>query len=181
MLKPQDVVILLKLVTQRNRQWKYSQLAGELHISPSEIYAGVRRLVKSSLLTMLKTKQGLQVSYNYVPDIKNICDFYTHGLRFVFPLSFTEPTCGLPTSFAVEHLFNGLDCGNGIIPVWELENGSTKGIGIKPLYPTVPLAAIDDFNLYELLALTDAVRSDDAVLRDFALQKFILLTGGASG
>ena len=41
-LKPQDVVILLKLVALGQEPWTYQRLAVELSISQSEAHPGVR-------------------------------------------------------------------------------------------------------------------------------------------
>ncbi len=42
--------------------------------------------------------------------------------------------------------------------VWPDEAGEVRGEAIEPLYPSVPQAARRDARLYELLALTDAIR-----------------------
>lgn len=43
--------------------------------------------------------------------------------------------------------------------VWPDPEGDVRGVGIVPLYPSVPFAARKDSALYELLALFDAIRS----------------------
>lgn len=48
-LKPQDIVILLKLVTLGNRTWSYSTLAHELAMSPSEVHSGIKRAAAARL------------------------------------------------------------------------------------------------------------------------------------
>jgi len=42
--------------------------------------------------------------------------------------------------------------------VWPDPHGTSRGEGIKPLYRTVPAAAVSDERLYKLLALVDALR-----------------------
>ena len=42
-LKPQDVLVLLKLVAQGDMDWVYSRLAMELSMSSSEIHAAMKR------------------------------------------------------------------------------------------------------------------------------------------
>lgn len=44
------------------------------------------------------------------------------------------------------------------VPVWPFEQGSRRGYGFSPLYKKVPQAALKDHELYELLALVDALR-----------------------
>ena len=40
---PQDIVILLELVTLGNRQWSYNTLAYDLAMSPSEVHSDIKR------------------------------------------------------------------------------------------------------------------------------------------
>lgn len=178
MLKPQDVMIALKTVAMNQRHWKYSEAALELHMSPSEVHAGVRRLKKCSLLTELRMDTGSGVVKMHLPDTANLKEFLRYGIRYVFPAVFGEPAAGVPTSYGVAHLFEGYGGGESYIPVWELEGGDYKGVSLKPLYPSAAKAGISDFALYELLALTDAVRSGSEKLREFAWQKLNLLLGG---
>lgn len=42
--------------------------------------------------------------------------------------------------------------------MWPSNQGDIRGQAIQPLYRTVPAAAKSDGQLYELLALTDAIR-----------------------
>jgi len=177
MLKPQDIMIALKIIAMGQREWKYSEAALELHMSPSEVHAGVKRLKKCCLVTEMVMKMGGSEQKLHLPDMENIKEFLRHGVRFAFPAVFTEPVSGLPTSYGVVHLFDGYDGERRYIPVWEYEVGDYKGVGLKPLYKSVPYACVDDFRLYEFMALTDAMRTDDAVLRDFAWQKMNLLLG----
>lgn len=176
-LKPQDILIVLKIISMRQREWKYSSAAYELHMSPSEVHAGVKRLRRCSLLTELRMGAGGAEQKIFLPDMEGIREFMRFGIRHVFPGVFGEPALGLPTSFGVEHLFEGFDAEDRYIPVWEYPGGDYRGISMKPLYGAVPKACIDDFFLYELLALTDAVRSDDRRLREFAWDKLNLMLG----
>jgi hypothetical protein len=47
-LKPQDVVVLLKLASREDATWSYPKLAVELGMSPSEVHASVRRATQSA-------------------------------------------------------------------------------------------------------------------------------------
>jgi hypothetical protein len=55
--------------------------------------------------------------------------------------------------------------------VWPWAKGNVRGHGIVPLYSSVPAAAGEDVNLYELLALVDALRIGRARERDLAINK----------
>ena len=50
MLKPQDIVVLLKLLTVGNKRPTYAQLAVDLYMSPSEVHASIRRARAARLI-----------------------------------------------------------------------------------------------------------------------------------
>lgn len=177
MLKPQDVMIALKIVAMHQREWKYSEAALELGMSPSEVHSGVRRLKRCSLITELRMSAGAGVQKMHLPDMANLKEFLRHGIRYVFPAVLGEPAFGLPTSYGVVHLYEGFASAHSFIPVWEHEGGDYSGVSLKPLYSSAAKACINDFRLYELLSLTDALRSDDQPLREFAWHKINLLLG----
>lgn len=49
-LKPQDILVVLKLIAMGDRSWSYVQLANELSMSASEINAGVKRCLSANLM-----------------------------------------------------------------------------------------------------------------------------------
>ena len=51
--KPQDIVVLLKLLQERWVHASYAALAAELGMSPSETHAAVRRATAAGLLNPL--------------------------------------------------------------------------------------------------------------------------------
>ncbi len=48
-LKAQDIIVLLKLVTQRDEPWTYNGLAAELDLSSSQVHAAVRNAIDAGL------------------------------------------------------------------------------------------------------------------------------------
>ena len=60
-LKPQDVVVLLKLVALADQPWTFQRLAVELSISQSEVHAAVRRAVAAGLMTEASSSTGRPV------------------------------------------------------------------------------------------------------------------------
>jgi len=46
-----------------------------------------------------------------------------------------------------------------------------RGVGVEPLHPSVPFAAMQDAKLYEMLALFDAMRVGKAHERGMALER----------
>ena len=59
--------------------------------------------------------------------------------------------------------------------VWPHPNGSVRGIGVEPLHPSVPFAAMQDEKLYEMLALFDALRVGKARERNMAMERLLAL------
>ena len=75
-LKPQDILVLLKLVALGQRPWSYSGLAVSLGMSPSQLHSAVRR----ALAAQLAVKKGDMIT----PHIRNLEEFVVHGLRYAF-------------------------------------------------------------------------------------------------
>ena len=87
-----------------------------------------------------------------------------HGLKYAFYPERGERTRGVPTAHAAQPLKRLL----APPPVWPDPNGTTRGYAFEPLYRTVPSIAKRDKNLYELLALIDAIRDGRARERQMA-------------
>ena len=157
-LKPQDIVILLKLVAQGSPSC-FSNLASQLAMSASEVHAGMRRSTESGLLDPVSN----------MPIRAALQEFLLHGLRFVYPPKRGPITRGIPTGYAAPPLSEHFSqSANEPPPVWPDPEGSTKGYALFPLYPSVPKAVRQDKLLYELLALVDAVREGRARERALA-------------
>ena len=54
------------------------------------------------------------------------------------------------------------------VPVWPFEQGSRRGYAFSPLYKKVLQAALKDHEVYELLALVDALRDGGTRERELA-------------
>lgn len=163
-LKPQDVVLLLKLVALGDAAWTYQRLASELALSPSEAHAGVRRAVAAKLMTDAKSTTGRPIR-------EALKEFLLHGVKYAFPPERGELTRGLPTGYAAPPLNKEIAQGNDPPPVWPHAQGGVRGYALKPLYKSVPLAAERDPALYELLALVDALRDGRARERALAARE----------
>ncbi len=77
-LKPQDVVVLLKLVAIGPEPWNFQRLAVELSISQSEVHAAVRRAVAARLMSDTSTTTGKPVR-------SALLEFLLHGVKYAFP------------------------------------------------------------------------------------------------
>jgi hypothetical protein len=163
-LKPQDVVILLKLVALGAQPWTYQRLAAELRISQSEAHAGVRRAIAARLMSDSNTATGR-------PIIPALEEFLLHGVRYAYPPERGELTRGMPTGYAAPPLNKVIVQPDEPPPVWPYAEGKVRGYKFAPLYLTVPIAAARDPKLYELLALVDAIRDGRARERNLAAKE----------
>ena len=160
-LKPQDVLIVLKLVVLGKHGWSYKTLAGELFMSSSEVHSGIKRAAAAHLID----------HYQKVPIKKSLEEFLIHGVKYAFPPDRGDPTRGMPTGYAAPPLVNHFQIGSEPPPVWPDPEGNVKGYEFSPLYKSVPKAATVDLKLYELLALLDAIRDGRARERNLAVSK----------
>lgn len=159
-LKPQDIVILLKLVTLGNRPWSYSALALELGMSPSEVHSGVKRTAAARLFDPQRN----------VPVLRALQEFLVHGVKYAYPPDRGQLTRGMPTSYAAPPLNTLIVQSEEPPPVWPDPDGSVRGYEFTPLYRSVPKAAARDLGFYELLALVDAIRDGRARERELAVR-----------
>lgn len=150
-LRPQDVVVLLRLSLGADGVPTYAALAEELKLTASEIHAGVDRAVAAHLAR--KDESGKPAVL-----LDPLRLFVQHGVRHSFPAMHGPLGRGMPTAHAAAPLNKLIVQGTEPAPVWPHKDGTVRGMAFYPLYPTVPEAAQKNPALYELLALVDAVR-----------------------
>jgi hypothetical protein len=80
-------------------------------------------------------------------------------------------TRGVPTSYAAKPLKKSIVPGDEPPPVWPFAEGPVRGYAFSPLHKNVPKAALADPQLYELLALVDALRDGKARERELAARE----------
>ena len=164
-LKPQDVMVVLKLCSYERKRPPMSMVAADLNMSPSEIHAAIKRLQQARLL------HGSDMQEK--PNVSALEEFLVHGVKYAFPAEHGQVTRGVPTSFAAPPLKDEIALGDELPPVWPWAEGETRGIALEPLYRTAPAAALRDPILYELLALVDAIRDGRARERKIAEKQLI--------
>lgn len=152
-MKPQDLLVVLKLWVGRESRWTYPALAASLGMSQSEVHAAVRRAALSRLLPAPEIGR---------PIAANLKEFLLKGLKYAFPAERGGLTRGFPTSIGAPPLSNTMAEGGEPPPVWPDPKGTHRGFAFEPLYPSVPFAASKDESLYTLLALVDALRDGGA-------------------
>lgn len=135
---------------------------------PVGIYRVIRKRVRRAALAQ---DDIAGVSDNPVrPHAHNLAEFALHGAKYAFPGVRLPLAVGVPTSHSAP-AFAGVFAPGSTDFVWPHPNGSVRGVGVEPLHPCVPFAAMQDAKLYELLALFDALRVGKARERGMALER----------
>ena len=176
MLKPQDIVILLKIFSTLTLlkgspdELTQNKLANQLCMSASEVHAGIKRLVLSGLLGTILKETGSQNKILFLP-IKSACEeCLISGVRYFFPAQLGTYTRGIATSYAAPLFKKHIFVGDDPIPVWPYAEGDQRGLALEPLYRSVPqsITQYPDELFYELLILIDAIRSGRVRERNIA-------------
>lgn len=162
-LRPQDVVVLLRLSLESGAPPTYAALAQELSLTASEVHAGLERASIAQLARKDRGGKAFVVS-------EALKLFVLHGACYAFPATRGEATRGMPTGYAAPPLVDKIVQPNEPVPVWPHKNGQVRGVAFYPLYPTVPDAAARNPVLYELLVLFDAIRGGSMRERALASQ-----------
>lgn len=146
-MRPQDIVVLLKIIAIKHNEWKYADLAYALQISASEITEALNRSKIAGLIDAKKRKVH----------INSFREFLIYGLKYVFPVEPGAIVRGIPTAHSAlpisEHIFTGMD-----VYVWPYAKGNVRGQAIEPLYKTIPAIVQKDNLFYELLVIIDTLR-----------------------
>ena len=159
-LKPQDVLVLAKLVTGHGRRSTMAVLASELGLSSSQVHASLKRLEKSRLVAA--PADGGR------PIVHAVEEFLIYGLKYAFPAQRGEVTRGIPTAHAAPPLNRHFAPGADLPPVWPDPHGEVRGTSLDPVHKMVPMAIRKDPALYELLSLIEALRDGRARERQLA-------------
>jgi hypothetical protein len=209
-LKAQDFLVALKLVAWGHQRWTYARLALELGLSGSEAHGAVKRGLLAGLLLrnqiagdsaqamVQEEPQGIyRVAAKRVrrasavaeegsaadnparPHPHNLAEFALHGAKYAFVAVQLPLAVGVPTSHSAP-AFAGVFAPGSTDFVWPHPNGSVRGVGVEPLHPSVPYAAMQDAKLYEMLALFDALRVGKARERGMALERLQALIDPAA-
>jgi len=162
-IKPQDVLVLLKLLALGKKSWTYNELSIELGMSPSEVHAAAKRASAARL--------AVKVDGKIRPDTRNLEEFLCHGIQYIFIPDRGELSRGMPTAHAAEPMVSYIVNDNEPPPVWPDPVGEVRGMIFSPLYKSAPIAARKDPKLYELLVLVDSIRGGRVREKKFAIKE----------
>jgi hypothetical protein len=146
-MRPQDIVILLKIISRKEQPWQNKDLANELFISQSEISDSLNRSSVAGLLEQDKKKKVYRNS---------LVEFIEHGLHYVFPVIPGGMINGIYTAHS--HPFMQQHFSSEFHYVWPDARGDVRGLSIEPLYKEQVRAVRLDEELYFMLALVDVIR-----------------------
>jgi hypothetical protein len=153
-LKPQDLYVLMALLTSDEDRPMYARLAERTGLAASAVHASIKRAVAAGL-ALIRDGQPSVLR----PQLK---EFVLGGAKYAFPAALGRVGRGVPTSYAAEPLKSVIAPSADPAPVWAHSGGKVRGVTLAPLYPTIPEAAPRDVNLYAVLTLFDAYRSGQA-------------------
>lgn len=147
-LKPQDILVLIKLLLDTNKNPALQiHLARDLEMSQSEIANSLARLKGSRL-----------INSDHKPVKPSVSEFLLSGVKYVYPSAPGPITRGMPTAHSAAPLNQKVKANPQDIYVWPDPEGQISGQAISPLYKSIPAACKKDPRLYEMLALIDALR-----------------------
>ena len=145
-MRPQDVVVLLKLLIVENQSWTQISLAKALFLSQSEISESLSR----SKYARLIYDKGRKVAR------EPFMDLLSFGVPLIFPQHPGNVVRGIPTAHSASPLKEVIESSENY--VWPYAKGHLRGHSIQPLYNSVVQAIELDSQLYEMLVLIDALR-----------------------
>ncbi|HLP18104.1 MAG TPA: hypothetical protein VK470_17735 [Bacteroidota bacterium] len=146
-MKPQDIAVLLKIISMNGKAWKMMDLASQLFISQSEISHALERNRLAGLID--DEKRHVHRT--------SLMEFLAFGIKYCFPVKPGEIVRGIPTAHSAEPLCRKIQS-NIDIYVWQDTDGSLRGQKIEPLFLKIPKAVQEDPVFYEMTALIDAIR-----------------------
>ena len=150
-LKPQDVFIACQLaIWPTDERWTYALLSDRLCISGSEICDAIKRCRQAKLVT--STNQGSSVVAS------RLFEFLVKGVPTAFFPRKIEVVRGVATGIHSPLFKDRFAAGRDIVMVWPYNKGRDMGEGLLPLYPTVPVAALRNQELYYFMAAVDVLR-----------------------
>ena len=136
-------------------------VALQLALRPEEGFVPLARGVGISLGEAHNAVRRLRAARLLRPDERRVAastlvEFLVSGVPYAFPGVLGPDARGVPTAWSAPPL--AADFGDADPVVWPSAAGTLRGQTLTPLYPGAPALAAAGPDLYELLALVDAVR-----------------------
>lgn len=165
-MRPQDIVILIKILLLGDAPWQHRDLAGSLRLSVSEISDSLHRSHIAGLIDESRRKVYRE----------NLLEFIEHGLHYVFPALPGTMETGVPTAHSQSYFKKKFNA--ELEYVWPDDEGPIRGLSIPPLYKGASKAVRTDPRLHLLLSAIDIYRVGrvrELKAAEEVLQKYILV------
>ena len=146
-MRPQDIVVLLKMITFCDSNRTFAELANALQLSETEISFAMERNRLAGLVNPDKTKVNKLA----------LREFLIYGLKYVFPPQPGYSSRGIATAHSAPPIKQHIAEGNEFY-VWSYYKGTKRGNTIVPLYDKIPKIVENEPELYELLVIIDTLR-----------------------
>lgn len=146
-MRPQDIVVLLKILTYGNSPWTLAEMSKALQISLSEVSNALERNRIAGLTNRSKRKVNVLA----------LRDFLVYGLKYVYPPQIGTSVRGILTAHSASPIKEHITTGNDNY-VWPYYKGSKRGFSIAPLYEKITKFVESDPQLYEYLVIVDTLR-----------------------
>lgn len=163
--RPFDIVVGIRLLRPART---LAILAGDLHASPSQVYAATRRL---ELAGILKADQR-------ATNPRALLEFLIGGVRYAFPVPRGALALGVPTAYSAAPLNAVVDAVDVVVwPAAKLQD-VVRGFSLTPLYPRAASLRERDPVTYRALTVVDALRLGDQRLRQHAREALEAIVSG---
>lgn len=156
MLRGQDILLTLQLFVSGPKS--YAGLGQAIGISASQAHAASKRAIASGIL-----RADMTVRQSALLEV-------LVALKYYFPAERGGEARGIPTAHAAPPLDEHIRDNHELTPVWPHPEGHVRGLSCEPIYKTAPTAALRNKDLYEYLALIDALRIGNAREQQLARQ-----------
>ena len=102
-MRPQDIVILLKIMLLNGKKWTFAELASSLQISETEVFFTIERNKLAGIVCPDKSRVNKLT----------LREFLIYGLKYVFPPQVGHSARGIATAHSAppvkEHISEGND------------------------------------------------------------------------
>jgi len=139
-----------------NNEQPFLGIAEATGVSSGECHNAVRRLRIARLIPPDTRRPATELLRRFLAD----------GAPFAFPPVIGPETIGIATAHSAPP-FAGLIDSHDLF-VWPTAEGTTRGRSLIPLFPGAPKLLETNPQLYELLAIVDAMRVGTARVRSIA-------------
>lgn len=145
-MRPQDIVVLLKIVILGKANWQFQDLSRALYISGAEVSESLNRSRVAGLVDHDRKRVNRL----------SLFEFLQFGLPYVFPQVPGALTRGVATAHGHPYFHKRIISND--VYVWPCLDGKDYGQALEPLYPNQIKAVKEDAVLYEVLAMLDVLR-----------------------